>query len=299
MRRIPSGAAERRPWTADSTSMQSLAQFVERQTVATRQDAIRAGYAPRQLAAAVAQRELVRIRRGWYTVPTVPIEVHESIRAGGLLTCQHAAATYGLWQAPSAEVHVRLPRNAARLQNIPGVLTHWTNEPLGKQRGDRWRATAVQVCSDVFGCTSVADAHATLNDAIRLGLLDQAECERVLASVSTGLRIQVLAIGFGYDSGAEVLAAHRLARMRIPFEHHVRFAGVGTTDFVLNERIVLEIDGFAFHSTREQFENDRRRDHMLLALGLTVIRIPANWVINRPKLFDSTVRQALQTSGRR
>jgi very-short-patch-repair endonuclease len=38
-------------------------------------------------------------------------------------------------------------------------------------------------------------------------------------------------------------------------------------------RLVVEVDGFAFHSSRQSFESDRRRDALLIAQGFRVIRI--------------------------
>jgi len=38
-------------------------------------------------------------------------------------------------------------------------------------------------------------------------------------------------------------------------------------------RVVLEVDGRAHHSSPEAFENDRRRDAQLSALGYVVVRL--------------------------
>lgn len=39
------------------------------------------------------------------------------------------------------------------------------------------------------------------------------------------------------------------------------------------QRIIVEVDGFAFHSTRASFENDRRRDAELSAQGYRIMRV--------------------------
>ncbi|HEY2319071.1 MAG TPA: DUF559 domain-containing protein [Solirubrobacteraceae bacterium] len=45
-------------------------------------------------------------------------------------------------------------------------------------------------------------------------------------------------------------------------------------DFVWpQQKVIVEIDGFAFHATREAFENDRRRDAELQKRGWRVLRI--------------------------
>ena len=38
-------------------------------------------------------------------------------------------------------------------------------------------------------------------------------------------------------------------------------------------RLVVEVDGFAYHSSRDSFEGDRRRDADLEARGIRVVRV--------------------------
>ncbi len=58
-------------------------------------------------------------------------------------------------------------------------------------------------------------------------------------------------------------------------------------------RIVLEVDGWEFHKTREQFEEDRRRGLVHTAAGWQVIRVSALQVQQQPELLLA----ALQTTG--
>ena len=53
----------------------------------------------------------------------------------------------------------------------------------------------------------------------------------------------------------------------------VQIAGVGRVDLVVGTKLVVELDGWEFHETREQFEEDRRRDARLTELGYRVLRI--------------------------
>jgi very-short-patch-repair endonuclease len=39
------------------------------------------------------------------------------------------------------------------------------------------------------------------------------------------------------------------------------------------QRLVVEVDGYAFHSSRRSFERDRRKDQELTAAGYRVIRV--------------------------
>jgi very-short-patch-repair endonuclease len=58
-------------------------------------------------------------------------------------------------------------------------------------------------------------------------------------------------------------------------------------------RLVLEFDGFTFHSDRRAFENDRRRDQDLVAAGYRVIRVTARQVEEEPLALIARLTAAL------
>jgi very-short-patch-repair endonuclease len=65
-------------------------------------------------------------------------------------------------------------------------------------------------------------------------------------------------------------------------------------DFVWRtERLVVEIDGRAFHATKRKFEGDRRRDADLVAAGLRVIRVTWRQIMNEPEVLIARLAQAL------
>ncbi|MGI8462561.1 MAG: DUF559 domain-containing protein [Solirubrobacterales bacterium] len=56
-------------------------------------------------------------------------------------------------------------------------------------------------------------------------------------------------------------------------------------DFLWHEqRVIVEVDGFAFHGSRAAFERDRRRDAVLQSQGLKVIRITWRQLVGEPEL---------------
>jgi very-short-patch-repair endonuclease len=59
------------------------------------------------------------------------------------------------------------------------------------------------------------------------------------------------------------------------------------------ERLIVEVDGFAFHSTREAFERDRRRDAALQARGYRVLRLTWRQIVHEPQLVVARVATLL------
>jgi very-short-patch-repair endonuclease len=59
------------------------------------------------------------------------------------------------------------------------------------------------------------------------------------------------------------------------------------------ERLVVEVDGFAYHGNRAAFERDRLRDADLQAAGHRVIRVTWRQIENKPEALIARLAQAL------
>jgi very-short-patch-repair endonuclease len=63
-------------------------------------------------------------------------------------------------------------------------------------------------------------------------------------------------------------------------------------DFLVDRRLIVEIDGAAYHSSPEAISRDRARDQALEGRGFTILRIPAKVVFARPNEAVRRVREA-------
>jgi G:T-mismatch repair DNA endonuclease (very short patch repair protein) len=65
-------------------------------------------------------------------------------------------------------------------------------------------------------------------------------------------------------------------------------------DFLWRERrLIVEVDGYAFHSSRAAFERDRRRDAHLQSLGYRVMRVTWRQLTIEPETVLVRITQAL------
>lgn len=65
-------------------------------------------------------------------------------------------------------------------------------------------------------------------------------------------------------------------------------------DFVWRDRrLIVEIDGYRFHSSRSAFERDRMRDAELTAAGFRVIRVTWRQLERQPLAVVAMMAQAL------
>ena len=59
------------------------------------------------------------------------------------------------------------------------------------------------------------------------------------------------------------------------------------------QRLVVEVDGFAYHASRAAFERDRLRDAELQAAGYRVIRVTWRQIERRREALIARLAQAL------
>ena len=83
----------------------------------------------------------------------------------------------------------------------------------------------------------------------------------------------------------------RAARLPTP-ETNVRIDG-HEVDLVWREATLgVEIDGYAFHSSRSSFERDRRRDAALAGGGWRVVRVTWRQLTEEPEAVVATLATA-------
>jgi very-short-patch-repair endonuclease len=59
------------------------------------------------------------------------------------------------------------------------------------------------------------------------------------------------------------------------------------------ERLVVEVDGFAYHANRRAFESDRRRDATLAASGYMVLRVTWRQIVDAPEAVIARIAATL------
>ena len=87
--------------------------------------------------------------------------------------------------------------------------------------------------------------------------------------------------------------------LRLPFVQQIKVAGVGRVDFLIGECLVVEVDGAEFHTTREAFEEDRRRDALLSSLGYRVLRFSYNQINKRWPVVEAALLAAISRGDHR
>jgi very-short-patch-repair endonuclease len=75
---------------------------------------------------------------------------------------------------------------------------------------------------------------------------------------------------------------------------NVRLHGYRVDVFWPAERLIVEFDGWRAHGQRHAFENDPKRDHILVAAGYRVIRVTDRQLLDEPLAVIARIAQALK-----
>lgn len=114
---------------------------------------------------------------------------------------------------------------------------------------------------------------------------------------TAGLR-DALSRVVGADSGNESLVRMRLQQARIQATPRVRL-GPWTVDLLIGDWLVIEVDGYAYHSDRAEFERDRLKDRELVTRGYTVMRLAARDVESTWAASLEHIRQTMRAGWHR
>jgi very-short-patch-repair endonuclease len=152
------------------------------------------------------------------------------------------------------------------------VVLHWLKRPPSGP--ECWRVSVADCLRQVVAWDDRETAVAALDSARTILQVDDAALRQIFRDESPAHRMVASRSRAGSGSGAESVVRQRIAALGIEVDQQVAIAGVGAVDMVVRStRIVIEVDGYAFHSDPKSFENDRRRDAELVARGYTVVRL--------------------------
>lgn len=212
----------------------------------------------------------------------------------GAITCVSAAPFYNLAQLrPPDRSHVAIPRSRGVRQAPYPVAVHregaWT-PPDGLPI-----APLVDVLHRVLRCRPADEAVVMIDSALNKRLITIEQIAGLLRGPgSPRARATLQRCHPGSRSPIETLARLALTDAGLEVEAAVVIPGVGEVDLLVEGRVVVECDGFAYHSGRREYREDRRRDRELAAKGYVVLRFTWEEIMASPEAVVRAVLQVLR-----
>lgn len=215
-----------------------------------------------------------------------------ALSMGGVLSCASAALAHGLELLErSPRLHVTVARNTA-VTPPRGVVVHRRDVPALDGV-----TTLARTAADCARCLPPLEALVVIDGILARGV-EPHEVVAHLRGRGSGAPRQLVARGSALaGSSGETCARVALEDAGLSVVPQVVIPGVGRVDFVVEGRVVVEIDGFAYHSDPMQFTIDRRRDATLTALGYRVLRFTWADAVRRPDYLVSTVLAVVTLAG--
>jgi very-short-patch-repair endonuclease/predicted transcriptional regulator of viral defense system len=269
---------------------------------------IDAGVSRGAIAHRLAHGRLHRVHRGVYLVghPTMPRLAAEAAAVlacgeGAVLSHQSAAKLWQILDDDNAGIHVTVVGNHRR---HPSIRMHRTASldanDVARRHGLPLTSPA-RTLLDLSEVVSSRQLERAVEEAERRhlvgasrlhALLQRSPGRRGAAALRALLECTAGPTLTRSEAEERLLALVRAARLPHP-ELNVRVAGC-EVDFLWRDAgLVVEVDGFAYHSTRAAFERDRRRDAKLQSAGFAVVRVTWRQILDEPEALVALLAQNL------
>jgi very-short-patch-repair endonuclease len=251
-----------------------------------------------------------RVERGWlfpvfhgvYQVGPVAAargrEMAIVLAAGESAVLSHhtAAALWGI-RSHTGEVHVTVSRGHPR--NRPGLRIHRSHSLNAAVLHGLPLTTPARTLIDLAPHISQRELDRATEQTQILGLATRHEIATQLER-QRGVRALHAAL-FDEPALTRSEAERRLLDLvraaRLPRPRTNAMVGGYEVDMLWPEqRLIVEVDGYAFHSGRAAFERDRRRDAALQAAGYRVVRFTWRQITLEPHVVVAQLATLLQTS---
>lgn len=234
-------------------------------------------------------RRLARVRPGWYAQEGADQAVRAAVRQGGTLSCVSLFRLLGAW-SPSGDSRVHA-RFCDRPPAVSGVVAH---RLPGPERVPVLLPvdTAELAMTCLVRCLPPGHAVAVADSALRRRHLHPVEMNDALLAAGQRAERIARAIDPSAESGAETHMRLVLRSARIAAKPQVQIRDAGRVDFLVGDRLVIEVDSVAHHGGHAVI-SDRERDNALERLGFHVLRVSVHELTVRPERVLDTVRAVM------
>jgi very-short-patch-repair endonuclease len=227
-----------------------------------------------------------------------------AIHARAFLSYLTAARIWKLLPRPTQPpIELTVIGQAARKR--PGIRVHRTRRLHPQETRIRHGlpvTSPARTLLDIAGSVSPRELERALDEAlirnlVRLNqiseVVERAATERGRGVLKALVEDRTHSTLTRSEAEESFLALIRKADLPAP-EVNVHLHGYQVDFFWRERRLVVEIDGYQFHSSHSAFERDRRKDRRLKGGGIGVLRFSATQVTREPLATVAAVAHALR-----
>jgi very-short-patch-repair endonuclease len=278
-------------------------------TIVSHEQLIGLGFSPRTIAHWVNRGRLTPVFHGVYSVisgelPPLALEQAALLVCGERVFLSHhsAAFLWGLRTAHPVEVEVSVvgrrcdPRKGIRVHQIQEI-----DRSEIRRHAGLWVSTPARAVLEIAETRSPGEVAAAINEGLAGRVLKRGEVDEVLARHRGRRGAGRLAAVIAGGAGATISRSKAERRFRrlirdagLPQPEVNQPFGRWELDFIWREeRLVVEIDGYQFHSGPASFNNDHEKDLAVRDAGLDLLRFTSDHVVMRSAMVLARVAGAL------
>lgn len=274
------------------------------------------GYSYRQIADRAAGGRLHRVHRGVYAVGHRRLSWKGrwlaavlAYGADALLSHGAGIALFGLRPRPAGDIDVTVPGRSRHGRK--GTRVHSVRALAGAERAIVDGIPVTSLARTLLDYAEIArpqQLRLALEAAARLDLLDIRAIDELLARSPGRHGLAPLKAALAELSGPAPWTQSELERRflalvrdaRLPEPHANSIVAGFLVDFHWpRHQLVVEVDGYHYHRSRQAFESDRERDAALQLAGLRVLRVTHRRLEAKPTTLISELRALLAAASDR
>jgi very-short-patch-repair endonuclease len=282
-----------------------IAELARRQKgLVTRAQLYEIGLSPRAVSRRASDGRLHRVHRGVFSLSPVLAPLARELAAilaiGGDAVVSHrtAASLWNLLPPGEGDVHVTVTDTTPRQR--PGIKVHRAKEkPARLKRDGIPLTTPEQTLYDLAATDQAATLERALNEALATRTTNRKRIRSIVEKSTNRTAKSRLTEALNDNRGftqeeAERRLRHLIKTARLPpAEHNAQINGFRVDALWRTQRLVVEIDGYATHTTPRAFDRDRRKDAQLTNDGYRVLRFTWRQLTTEPEATAATIARAL------
>lgn len=260
------------------------------------------GVPERALPAAISAGAVEQGRAGAYALPGTNPALVAAVDLRGVVSHGSAACRHGLDLYPTPKlIDVTVPRGSR--QRLLGVRVHATRLPPADVEEVLPLTTVRRTLVDCGRTLPIVQGVEVLDSAVRKRHLDLAELRSMARAAkgagSAAFRQAVAHVDELAGSSLESRLRMYVHLLSDDVQSQVYVEGVGWVDFVLDQWLAIEGDGFEHHHDRRSYRRDRIRSNAVVVDGYVLLRFTWEDVFLRPEYVLRTVLEVYARGPRR
>lgn len=255
--------------------------------IATFAELIARGLTRRGIERRVRSGQLTPVRRGVYATARACAPALTAAAHGGRLACVSAAAHLGLFVIDDVQVHVGMGAHGrSRPHPECACRLHWDDPAASSAFG---LPTVPHMLRQILGCRGLESFFVALESALNQRLITPVELEWLSENTNDAARDAIAFARSDAGSGLESLLRWRLRSWGAALRSQVRIVSVGIVDFLIGERLIVEVDGRVNHDGQSMRHKDLLRDANAAAWGYVTLRFDYAMVVHDWETVEAAI----------